>query len=115
MSLDESKSSGSYDIPIKMIKHIINPVTNVLTDLVNESFSSGIHPSLLKFAKVIPIYKAKSRFDVSNYRPISLLPIFNKIFEKLMHKRLTNFLEKHNVLFLTNLALQKNNLQHMQY
>ncbi len=91
-----------------MIKHIINPVTNVLTDLVNESFSSGIHPSLLKFAKVIPIYKAKSRFDVSNYRPISLLPIFNKIFEKLMHKRLTNFLEKHNVLFPHQFGFQKN-------
>ncbi|MCP4485567.1 MAG: hypothetical protein GY823_13590, partial [Flavobacteriaceae bacterium] len=107
MNLDESKSPGSYDIPIKMIKLIINPLTNVLTDLVNESFSSGIHPSLLKFAKVIPIHKGKSKLDVSNYRPISLLPIFNKIFEKLMHKRLTSFLEKHNVLFPHQFGFQK--------
>ena len=108
MSLDESKSPGSYDIPIKMVKYLSNPLANILSDLINESFSSGVHPSLLKFAKVIPIYKAKSRLDVSNYRPISLLPIFNKIFEKLMHKRLTSSLEKHNVLFSHQFGFQKN-------
>ena len=60
MSLEDSKSPGSYDIPIKMVKCLSGPISNTLTYLINESFSSGIHPTLLKFAKVLPIYKAKS-------------------------------------------------------
>ncbi len=107
MSLDESKSPDSYEIPISMVKCVSDPLSNILSDLINESFSSGTHPSLLKFAKVIPIFKAKSRLEVSNYRPISLLPIFNKIFEKLMHKRLTTFLDKHDVLFAHQFGFQK--------
>ena len=56
-------------------------------------------PSLLKTAKVIPIHKSGSRTDVHNYRPISLLSAFSKIFEKIMHKRITNFLESNGTLF----------------
>ncbi len=56
-----------------MIKHaIIGP----LTLLINESFTSGNYPQIMKYAKVIPIFQANSPFDVTNYRPISLLQIF---------------------------------------
>ena len=71
-----------------MVKYLNESLSGILADLINESFSSGIHPTLLKFAKVIPIYKAKSSLDVSNYHPISLLPIFKKKFERLCIKDL---------------------------
>ncbi len=67
--------------------------------LINESFISGVFPNKLKIAKVIPIFKKGLLTSKSNYRPISLLSIFSKIFEKLMHKRLYGFLEVCEVLY----------------
>lgn len=55
-------------------------------------------PDDLKIARVVPIFKTGSRTSLSNYRPISLLSVFNKIFEKLMYNRLIQFLEK-NLVF----------------
>ena len=52
----------------------------------------------LKHAKIIPVFKEGDETDLGNYRPISLLSIFNRIFEKLMYNRLKHFLEKHNIL-----------------
>ena len=68
---------------------------------------SGIFPDVLKIARVIPLYKAESRSDISNYRPISLLPVFSKIFEKLIHSRLISFLEKHEVLYHKQFGFRK--------
>ena len=65
----------------------------VFSHIINSSFSSGVFPAELKVAKVIPIHKAGSKTDVSNYRPISLLSCFSKIFEKLMHSRMVRFLD----------------------
>ena len=75
--------------------------------LINLSFSSGCYPTALKYAKVIPVFKANSKFEVSNYRPISILPIFNKIFEKLMFDRLSGFINKHNILYPHQFGFQK--------
>ena len=70
-----------------------------LSVLINESFLTGIFPEQLKIAKVIPIFKKGLKTKKSNYRPISLLSNFSKIFEKVMQKRLNNFLEICEVLF----------------
>jgi hypothetical protein len=53
-----------------------------LSDLINKSVENGIYPSKLKHAKIIPIYKKGDETDPTNYRPISLLSVFNRIFEK---------------------------------
>ena len=58
---------------------------------------------------IIPIHKGGSSQDVNNYRLISLLSIFDKIIEKLMHKRLYSFLEKNNILFRNQFGFRKNN------
>ena len=68
---------------------------------------SGVFPDVLKLARVIPLYKSDSRSDIGNYRPISLLPVFSKIFEKLIHSRLLSFLDKHNVLFEKQFGFRK--------
>ena len=63
------------------------------------SVQKGSFPSKLKEAKVIPVYKSDGETEPGNYRPISLLSIFNRIFEKLMYHRLKSFLDKNDILF----------------
>ena len=87
-TLDESTTADSYNIPVRLIKLIKNIITEPLTYFINLSFSSGCYPKLPKYGKIIPVFKANSQDQVNNYRPISLLPILNKICEKLMYVRL---------------------------
>ena len=70
-----------------------------MADLFNLSFTTGVFPSVLKTAKVVPVFKKDSKLDYSNYRPISLLSNIEKILEKLMYKRLYTFLNKNNVIY----------------
>ena len=72
------------------------------------SFLTGIYPDALKICKTIPIHKGGLTTELNNYRPISLLSIFDKIIEKIMHKRLNNFLGDHNILFNNQFGFQKN-------
>ena len=67
--------------------------------LINYSFSCETVRDKLNLARVVPTYKKGPAFDVLNYRPISLPLIFNRTLEKLMYKRLIDFLEKNKVLF----------------
>ena len=60
---------------------------------------TGVFPSVLKTAKVVPVFKKDSKLDYSNYRPISLLSNIEKILEKLMYNRLHTFLN--NILSIT--------------
>ena len=70
-----------------------------LSHIMNCSLISGIVPSKLKIAKVIPILKNGHREDMYNYRPISALPCFSKIFKKIVANRLLSFLLKYNILY----------------
>ena len=73
------------------------------------SIRTGVYLDLLKVAKVVPIHKGGSTQDISNYHPISLLSIFDKIMEKLMHKRLYYFLEDHIILHQNQFGFRRNN------
>ena len=107
LQLDDSKALGHTDIPIKIIKISAPIIVPLFVKIINKSFDLGIFPKALKLAKVIPIFKAGSRLDVNNYRPISLLPTFSKIIEKLMHKRLFSFLETNQVLYKSQFGFQR--------
>ena len=97
--LDTSKSGDIYGITPRLIKEAGPSMAINLSIIFNICLSTGIFPQLLKTAKVIPIYKAESRMLASNYRPISLLPIIGKLFEKLLFTRLTSFIQKYNILY----------------
>ena len=98
-SLDSHKSSGPNSIPVKILKLLKNDISQQLSDIFNMSFLTGQFPSVLKIAKVIPIHKKQSKVDYANYRPISLLSNIEKIIEKLMYKRLSNFLDINNLIY----------------
>ena len=70
-----------------------------LSRLINCSFVTGTFPTNLKVARIIPVHKQGSKLSVNNYRPISLLSNIHKIFQKIMYKRLYDFLCKQNSFY----------------
>ena len=82
--LNPSKSVGPNSISIKLLKVIGSSISPLLALLVNQSFQSGTFPNKPKIARVISLFKKGNPELPSNHRPVSLLPIFSKIFEKLM-------------------------------
>ena len=87
-SLNSSKASGPNSIPYRILFLLKNEISKQLADLFNLSFTTGVFPSVLKTAKVVPIFKKDSKSDYSNYRPISLLSNIKKKLERLIYKRL---------------------------
>ena len=102
------KSTGFDNIDSYIVKQIAPQIVNQLANIFNKSFLTGNVPSKLKIAKVIPLYKTKDPALFSNYRPISLLPFFSKILERLMYNRLYNFLTEHNILSMNQFGFRKN-------
>ena len=107
LSLDDNKSSGPSDIPIKILKIAAPIIVPQLVKVFNLSFENGVFPDLMKLAKVIPIFKSGSKLLVTNYRPISLLSVFSKNFEKLVHQQLYDFLESQSVIYASQFGFQK--------
>ena len=70
-----------------------------LSKLVNACFENGYFPDILKTAKVIPLHKKDSKLHHLNYRPISLLSVFSKIYEKLIYSRIYSYLVKRDLIF----------------
>ena len=92
-------SPGYDDIHSKIIKQISMIIAMPLSHIINCSIISGIVPSKLKIAKVIPIFKNGHREDMCNYRPISVLPCFSKILEKNNCKSVIIIFVKYNILY----------------
>ena len=107
LQLDEKKSSGPSDVLLNVLRISAPILVPHLVSIFNLSFKSGIFPDLMKLAKVIPIFKTGSKLSVNNYRPISLLSIFSKIFEKLVHKQLNDFLMLNSVFYESQFGFQK--------
>ena len=97
-SLNVKKSSGFDHIPPFFVKLAGPLISEPFSVLVNHSITLGIFPEVLKVAKVVPVYKSGSRHNPTNFRPISLLSCFAKIFEKLQFKRLTIFIRQHSII-----------------
>ena len=99
-SIDGCKASGPHSIPTDILKMIKCNIGSPLREIINMSFEKGIYPNNLKTAKINPIYKNKGDpLQFKNYRPISLLSNINKIFEKLVYKRLYSFLNTYNCIY----------------
>ena len=78
-SLSDNKSSGPNSIRTRILKLLKKDILTHLVDIFNLSYSSGIYPTPLKTAKVIPIHKKHSKPECSDYRPIALLANIYKI------------------------------------
>ena len=98
----QSKSSCGYDgINSKILKQCSTSLLKPITLIINQSLNTGIFPNKLKIAKVIPIYKNKN-LDINNlnsYRPISILPVISKIFEKVVYNQVYEYFSKNNLFY----------------
>ena len=81
--LNINKSTGPNSIQVFILKNFKKFFSFWLSKLVNSCFEEGKFPEILKIAKVIPLHKKESKLNHFNYRPISLLSVFSKIYEKL--------------------------------
>lgn len=91
-------STGCDEVPMPIIKHAKHYLLKPLTHVINSSFISGIFPERLKISKTKPLFKSGNERNVENYRPLSLISSFSKLFEKVMANRFTAFLGKNSIL-----------------
>lgn len=83
-SARSKKAPGIDGIHPLVIKNCAQTIAPALTEIINNCILSGTYPDALKTARVVPIYKNGSKRDVENYRPVSVLPILNNIFERVI-------------------------------
>ena len=88
-------------------KSVISCIISPLTSIINVSITTGAVPDEMKIARVIPLYKSGAHNVFTNYRPVSILPVFSKILEKIMCKRLLTFLDRHKILSDTQFGFRK--------
>lgn len=82
-----------------VVKYVKTEIVKPLSYVVNLSLQQGIFPDKLKHAIVTPIHKGGEKKKVENYRPISVLPVFSKVYERVMYNRLLSFLETNDILY----------------
>ena len=106
-SLDSNKSSDIYGMSPKLLKILSPAISETLSNIFNKSFALGVLPDQMKLATITPIFKGGSKLDVSNYRPVSVLPIISKVLQKLMLTRLTKYLDKSKIIYEHQFGFQK--------
>lgn len=95
-NLDNSHTKGYDGISNWMIKQIAIEIAPILTYIFNRLLISGHFPGELKKSIIVPIFKSGDKSAANNYRPISLLPVFSKLLEKIIKMRMINFLDSQN-------------------
>ena len=99
--ISDLKVKATSDInvrTIKMAEKSNSKFSETIADIINSSLIEGVFPTVLKTAKTVPIHKGGPKIDIQNYRPISLLSAFSKIYEKVMYHRIYDFLTLNSVL-----------------
>ena len=98
-NIDISNAAGVDNLPGRFLKDGTVILAKPVTEICNLSIKLKIFPNPCKLAKLKPIFKKKSRMDPSNYKPISLLPLISKIFEKIVHDQMIDYLAQYNILY----------------
>jgi hypothetical protein len=104
----DKKTLDYNGISMYFIKRTIEVLSTPLLHIFNLSLMSGIVPTQLKVAKVIPIFKSGERSSMDNYRPISLLNSFSKLIEKIVAIRVARYLNENNILSIYQFGFRKN-------
>lgn len=97
-SLHRKSTVDLWGHSVKILNNIIEIIALDLAIIFNDCIKSGVFPDLMKHSKIIPLFKSGSTSDPTNYRPISVLPIFSKVFEKIILNQLLEHFTKHNLL-----------------
>ena len=106
--MDQKKSNSSVSPKTKFLKIAVDVISPILAIIFNHCVMEGIFPDQLKKAEVVPIFKSGQKSLASNYRPISLLSPFAKIFENCLYSQLISFLNKNSVLYPLQYGFREN-------
>ena len=102
----KNNKTNLNSVPVVLFKKIAPIIVSPLRKLVEKSFQTGIFPETLKIARITPLHKAGDFSDPSNYRPISSLPFYSKIYEKLMANRILAFCKKISIISPSQFGFQ---------
>lgn len=107
LTMPENKSYGLYSCPTRLLKCSCDIISPILAKMFNISIEAGIYPAKLKMSKITALFKNDDECEANNYRPISLLSNFNRIFEKLTYTRMEEFIDKHGLLYSSQYGFRK--------
>lgn len=96
-SIKSTKTQDIYGFTSEILLSILNLIVIPLTQLINLSFKENVFPSCFKMAKVVPIPKKGNLNELTNHRPVSVLPILSKVVEKIIKTQIYNFFERNNL------------------
>ena len=99
-TLNSKKDDSQNDIPAKILKKCSSSTESIFQKLFNEPSRIGSFPDKLKLADIALVFKKNNTLEKENYRPVSVLPVVSKIFERIMQKQVTPFTEKRLSLYL---------------
>ena len=91
--LDSSKAIQESDIPVKLIKENSDLFAEIICKYFNESLEKSKFPGCLKLTNITLLFTKGARVSKNNYRPVCILPILSKLFERLISKQLSDFFE----------------------
>ena len=105
-NLDSSKASGPDCIPVVVLKNCEPELSYILTKLFNKCLKESCFPDCWKVSSVVPVFKnVGKRSTAKNYRPVSLLSVVSKVFEKLVNNRIVDHLEKCGLFLISSMVL----------
>jgi hypothetical protein len=107
-SISAHNATGLDNVSARFLKDGASVLARPLAHLINLSISSGIVPNDLKSARVVPLHKKNSKTSVGNYRPVSILSVVSKVFEKVVYSQLNNYLQHSNLLYSLQSGFRSN-------
>ena len=96
-NFSNSNSQDIYGMTPAILKAVIHIIAEPLSKIINSCLETGIFPEPLKISKTVPVFKKGDPSDLKNYRPISVIPVFAKVFEAVIKKQLEDFFESNNL------------------
>ena len=106
--IQELNSNKSSDLPITVVKKYSSLFIHILVHFFNSFMDKGIFPGVLKIGRITPVFKKGDPQLFNNYRPVSIIPLLGKIFEKVIFNRLYSYLSSRNVLYSRQFGFRKN-------
>ncbi len=105
--LSHATAVGVDGISPRVLKSAVKPLSIIISKLINKSLDTGVFPDGLKIARVSPVFKTGDRTDPGNYRPISVLPTISKLYERVAHQQLSNYLNKCSIVSNSQFGFRK--------
>ena len=101
------KATGLDGIPARFVRDSASIIASPLSNVINLSLLQGVVPDDLKSARVVPLFKKNDKIEVENYRPVSVLGIVSKVFERDVSDQIETYLDEKKLLYKLQSGFRK--------